>query len=126
MAKGWKNRVILHSMTWPELNKHLASLKDEDNQLLDFILTSVIEACPNLEYRAVGGYSPYAFHIKIPGDLKPSVMVAIIPQKRNGIKVRTRRQIGDFGAGKDQELPWERDISNSDIESIISYCRGLK
>lgn len=125
MAREWLMKVVLHSMTSNDITKFICDLKEEYQNTLNLIMTRLTTDCPLLEYVAVGGYSPYGIHVKMPNMPDPSVIVAVIPQKRKGILVRARKELAGFKMNADSQLRWEKTVEECDFETVVRFCKAM-
>ncbi|NMC43294.1 MAG: hypothetical protein GYA46_05190 [candidate division Zixibacteria bacterium] len=120
----WIKKIDTGSVRPADILTHCNCLAKDDKDVLNALLCRILEECSDIVPKATKGGKPFAIHLNLREDGKPKVMAAIYVQKRNGIKIQSRKILEGFVKGKDSELPYEKKgIGHSDIGIIVDYLR---
>lgn len=125
MNEDWIEHLERGSIGNREIRHHLARLRNQDRMMLNLLMNRIVEECPELELLPALGFNPFSFHIKGPKINRISVVAAVHPQTRNGIRFMSRRSLPGFVRNSDPQLGWQSQISAvEDIEVAVRYLRS--
>ena len=109
-----------------DVEKYLHLISKESLKDVEDIIPICLEKynrLPIVPTKETGGI---AFHIQIPEDVKPYVMLRVLPKKTKRVLIQSQKYMDGYKSSSNTVMKYEKYIeSPEDIKNILSYCQQL-